>query len=63
MLFRLNNEIIEIKKSSFNTDAEFYEAIKNIMSKITNTTSKDTHIYKSTAITNLLKHNTTYHKN
>ena len=63
MLFKYNNTLIEINKDSYTTDIEFYEAIMNIMSKITNTSIKNVKIYKSTTISNLLKQNSANHKN
>lgn len=63
MIFRLNNKLVEINKDAFNTDKEFYEAIMQIMIKITNIPNKDPHVYTSTKIEGLLKHTSTNHNN
>jgi hypothetical protein len=62
MIFRVNNKLIEINKHSFNTDKEFYESIMNIMGKITNVATIHHDVYTSTKISELLKQNSTNHK-
>jgi len=62
MIFRVNNKLIEINKQSFNTDKAFYESIMNIMGKITNAPTISNHVYTSTKISELLKQNSTNHK-